>query len=82
MRTTLTIDDDIDARLRLYAQRRNMRYKDAINEALRKGLERVEMCEGEPEFVVETADYGVAAGVDSGKLNQLYDELEQRSLPE
>lgn len=78
MRTTLTIDDALDSRLRRYAHRRNMKYKDVVNEALRKGLERVEMSEGEPEFVVETADYGVAPGVDSGKLNQLYDELEER----
>lgn len=76
MRTTLTIDDNLDARVRSYARARHMKYKDAINEALERGLERLEVQEAAPDFVVESADFGLAPGVDPAKFNQLYDELE------
>ncbi|MBM3646364.1 MAG: DUF2191 domain-containing protein [Alphaproteobacteria bacterium] len=42
MRTTLTIDPDVAARLKRLRQRRDMRFKDAVNEALREGLRAME----------------------------------------
>lgn len=38
MRTTLTIDDDIAARLRERARERGLPFKRVVNEALRAGL--------------------------------------------
>ena len=40
MRTTLTLDDDVAARLERL--RKDRRFKDLVNEALRAGLERLE----------------------------------------
>jgi hypothetical protein len=40
MRTTLTIDDDLVAKLRRVAQERGLSFKQALNEALRQGLEQ------------------------------------------
>jgi len=38
MRTTLTIEDDLAARLEELSQRRGVSFKQVVNEAIRKGL--------------------------------------------
>jgi hypothetical protein len=42
MRTTLTLDPDVVARLKRIRQRRDARFKDVVNEALREGLRTME----------------------------------------
>lgn len=42
MRTTLTLDPDVAARLKRLRQRRAARFKDVVNEALREGLRALE----------------------------------------
>ena len=42
MRTTLTLDDDVAALLMRAVQRRGTSIKQTVNEALRRGLERME----------------------------------------
>ena len=42
MRTTLTLDPDVVARLKRLRQRRDMRFKDLVNSALREGLRAME----------------------------------------
>ncbi len=76
MRTTLTIEDQIDVRLRTVADRQNRSYKDVVNEALAAGFQQLEVAEPLPEYHIRVRDYGFQAGVDTAKLNQLYDELE------
>lgn len=46
MRTTLTLDDDIAARLERL--RKGRRFKDLVNEALRAGLDQLECEVAEP----------------------------------
>jgi hypothetical protein len=41
MRTTLTLDDDVAALLRRVQETRKVSLKDAVNEALRQGLEQM-----------------------------------------
>ena len=76
MRTTLTINDEIDARLRKIARNQNRSYKEVVNAALAGGLDRLEVAEPEPDYRVETKAYGLRPGIDPQKLNQLLDELE------
>lgn len=38
MRTTLTLDDDLAARLETLSQRRGVPFRQVVNEAIRKGL--------------------------------------------
>lgn len=38
MRTTITLDDDVAAALKRLARARRARFKDLVNEALRRGL--------------------------------------------
>jgi predicted transcriptional regulator len=39
MRTTLTLDDDVAAKLKTEAQRAGRPFREIVNEALRRGLE-------------------------------------------
>jgi hypothetical protein len=76
MRTTLTIVDATDVRLRRIARDQNRQYKDVINDALALGVEQLETHETGPRYEVRSFDAGLAAGIDRTKLNQLVDELE------
>lgn len=42
MRTTLTLDDDVTASLRRVREKRDLSLKEAVNEALRRGLREME----------------------------------------
>ena len=76
MRTTLTIGDQTDSRLRRIAREQNRSYKDVINDALALGLAQLEVNEATPAYRVEVFDAGLAPGIDRQKLNQLVDELD------
>ena len=76
MRTTLTIGDEIDARLRKLAREQNRTYKDVVNDALVRGLDHLAVMEPAPKYRVRVKDFGFRPGVDRTKLNQLYDEIE------
>lgn len=76
MRTTLTIDDEVDRRLRKVAKTQNRSYKEVINEALAAGLRRLEVAEPAADYDVRIRKFGLRSGIDRGKLNQLYDDLE------
>ncbi len=39
MRTTLTVEDGLAARLKAAAKRRNVSFKEIVNDALRRGLQ-------------------------------------------
>ena len=38
MRTTVTLDEDVDSMLRSFAQERGVSFKEALNEAVRSGI--------------------------------------------
>ena len=75
MRTTLTLDDEIAERLRAEADLGKRSFKEIVNDALRRGLGLDENPAPEP-FIVHPFSSAFLPGVDSGKLNQLADELE------
>lgn len=79
MRTTLTLDDDVAAKLKKVAERRKLTFKEAVNATLRRGLGAQEPVEKAPPFRVETFRSAFRPGVDPLKLNQLLDDLESRS---
>lgn len=75
MRTTLTLEPDVALKLRKRMAEEKLTLKDAINRALRVGLERPET-KPEAPFKVEPFALGVPAGIDLDKMNQLLDQLE------
>lgn len=76
MRTTLTVREQTDQRLRRLARDQKRSYKDVVNDALALGLDQMEVREASPAYRVDPFDAGLAPGIDRQKLNQLIDELE------
>jgi hypothetical protein len=75
MRTTLTLDDDLVKKIKELAHRRGQSFKQALNEALRRGLAGG-AARRSHRYSVEPHSGGFRPGIDPGKLNQLADELE------
>jgi hypothetical protein len=75
MRTTLTLDDDVAAKLQELARRKKVSFKEAVNTVLRRGFVAPEM-RRTGRFRVAVFSSPFRAGVDPLRLNQLSDELE------
>lgn len=77
MRTTLTLDDDVAARLKDLARRKRVSFKEAVNSVLRRGFVAPESRQARGRRVrVEVFDSAFRTGVDPLRLNQLSDDLE------
>jgi hypothetical protein len=75
MRTTVTLEADVAAKLKALAHRRRISFKEALNDVVRRGLAaQVEAAKPVP-FVVEPHSGGFRPGIDAEKLNELLDEL-------
>lgn len=77
MRTTLTLDDDVAQALRDLEHTTRRRFKDLVNDLIRKGL-AVGAKPPAPQkpFKVIPRAGGFKPGIDPFKLNQLVDQLE------
>ena len=79
MRTTLTLDDDVAARLKELARRKGISFKEAVNSVLRRGLTATAPRDPKKKgFRVRTFRSPFCPGEDPMRLNQLSDELEVR----
>jgi hypothetical protein len=76
VRTTLTLDTDVAEGLRQEVRRTGKSFKAAVNDALRAGLGGAGRRQRTKRFTVEPHDFGLRAGVDPDRLNQLVDELD------
>jgi hypothetical protein len=76
MRTTLTLDRDVAEALEREMRRTGGRLKAVVNEALRRGLRLGGKTPRAPRFEVRPHAFGIRAGIDPDRLNQLVDELE------
>jgi hypothetical protein len=80
MRTTLTLDPDVAAKLRQEVRRRGATTKTVVNEALRSGLGMHGKAIRPKRFRVQPHSFGFRPGVDLDRLNQLVDELESEDF--
>lgn len=81
MRTTLTLDDDVAARLKAEARRSGMPFKQVVNDCLRRGLlsRRVD---GRPPFRVVARDLGAPrAGLSLDNVAELLEFAESMERP-
>jgi hypothetical protein len=74
MRTTLTLDPDIEAKLRALARERRLSFKETVNAVLRRGLAE-ETVTARP-FRVEAKPLGLRPGVDLDRALALAADLE------
>ncbi len=80
MRTTVTLDRDVERLLREAMHRSRSGFKQTLNAALRSGLgQRTTGAAGRP-FVIKTRPLGLRPGLDPAGFNQLADELEVDAL--
>jgi hypothetical protein len=78
MRTTVTLEADTEALLKRLMRERDLSFKQAINEAVRRGLTSPQ---GEREpFRTRTYDMGVKPGVNLDKALRLAGELEDAEI--
>jgi hypothetical protein len=74
MRTTVTLDADVAAKLKQTARERGISFKEALNSNVRRGLESTGV--GACPYRVPTRKLGVRPGVNLDKALQLTGELE------
>jgi hypothetical protein len=77
MRTTLTLEPDLAAKLKEFAHQRRISFKEAVDTVLRRGFSAQETSQRPRKpYRVETFRSGLMPGIDPTRLNQLNDELE------
>ena len=77
MRTTLTLDEDVAARLKSLARRSGRAFRDVVNETLRRGLARPPHPRPREPFRVEARDLGRRRlGLDLDNIAELLDQVE------
>jgi hypothetical protein len=78
MRTTVTLDADVAAKLKQTARERGISFKEALNTNVRRGLES-EGVRPKP-YRVRTRRLGVRPGVDLDKALRIAAELEDAEI--
>ena len=76
MRTTLTIDDDVAARIEERRRTNGQSLKQVVNQLLREGLRSSERQPAARRYRTKTHKLRLRSGFDAARLNQLVDELE------
>lgn len=76
MRTTLTLDEDVVAKLREEMRRRRTSFKATVNACLRRGLEAPTEEELATPFTVEARRMGLRSGLDLDDIGGLLDLLD------
>jgi hypothetical protein len=75
VRTTLTIDDDVAAKLKSEMRRSGKSFRETVNRALRRGLNQEQNRRVEP-FVIRARPLGLRPGLDYDKVSDLLDQIE------
>ena len=76
MRTTITVDPDVEQLLRAAMEATGQSLKSTLNEAVRRGLAGIAVQASEPRFKVKPRPMGLRAGNDPATLGDLADDLE------
>ncbi len=77
MRTTLTLDDDVAAKLQDEARRSGRPFKEVVNEAIRQGLARKVAAESAPPFKIVARDLGeLRPGLSLDNVGELLEQVE------
>ncbi|MBI4264559.1 MAG: CopG family transcriptional regulator [Acidobacteria bacterium] len=77
MRTTLTLDDDVAAKLRAEARRSGQSFREVVNEAIRRGLMNRQPSRSTGPFRVAARDLGnLKPGLDLDNIADLLERVE------
>jgi hypothetical protein len=76
VRTTLTLDEDVAARLKTESRRSGRPFKDVVNDYLRRGLEGAQSPAPRKRFQVRARALGVRTGLDYDNVADLLEQIE------
>ncbi|MGH7573322.1 MAG: CopG family transcriptional regulator [Gemmatimonadota bacterium] len=77
MRTTLTLDEDVAAKLRAEARASGRSFRDVVNDAIRQGLASRYVAESAEPFRVTTRDLGnLRPGLSLDDIGDLLERVE------
>ena len=77
MRTTITLEDDVAAKLRAEVRKRkNATFKETVNEVLRLGLQVRHEVAAAPKFKVRPRSLGTRPGVNYDNIGELLEQME------
>ncbi|HTO04801.1 MAG TPA: hypothetical protein VL069_13910 [Opitutus sp.] len=76
MRTTVTLDPDVEQLLRDATHNTGLNFKEALNDGLRRGLAHLVASAPTTPFVVKARPMGLRVGLDPARLHELEDDLE------
>lgn len=77
MRTTITLDDDVAAKLRSLSRRSGRAFREVVNDVLRRGLARPPESRGQSPFRVVARDLGARRpGVSLDNVAELIERVE------
>lgn len=76
MRTTVTLEEDVERMLRDAMHRSRKSFKQTLNDALRTGMSGKTVQTKSRRFDVQARPMGLRAGMDPAGFNKLADDLE------
>lgn len=76
MRTTLTLDEDVAAKLKAEVRRTGRSWKEVVNETLRLGLLAKRSAKPREPFRIQARAWGVRPGLDYDRIAELVDQVE------
>ncbi len=77
MRTTLTLDEDVAAKLRAEARRSGRSFREVVNEAIRRGLAYRQVMRSAGPFKITPRDLGrLRPGLDLDNVADLLERVE------
>lgn len=82
MRTTVTLDRDVEQILRETALRTHKPFKKVLNETLRAGIKLTAPCEVPEPFILRARPMGLLPARDPSGFNRLSDDLEAEAFLE
>lgn len=76
MRTTLTLDDDVRAKLEAEMRKTGRSFKETVNEVLRVGLNARGEAKPAKPFKIYARDLGTRPGINFDNIEELLDQIE------
>jgi hypothetical protein len=76
MRTTLTLDDDVAAKLKAESRRAGRPFRDIVNDTLRRGLASRRATAQRQPFKIVARDLGLKPGLSLDNIWELIEQVE------
>jgi hypothetical protein len=76
MRTTLTLDEDVAAKLKAESRRAGLPFRQVVNETLRRGLSSPRATGPRKPFKVKARDLGLKPGLSLDNVGELLEQVE------